>query len=492
MLLTLRLEARRPTNTHMNLVDRLHAVRKVAICAAGALVLLPAAANAAQVRIVPTPTGPQLKITAIGGEANDIQVNQYNSSSYGISDFSGTPITAANSTCVQSSATLVTCSVTGLDSAEALLDDGDDRIYFPVFFDRVTVLGGDGNDTLGGSPVVAGSVLDGGAGDDVLQPGTGAQDVLIGGSGFDKADYRGRGAALTLTNDGTASSGASLEGDTISSDIEGLEGGAGADVLLGGGANDYLDGNNGDDRVEGAAGDDVVIGGNNNDRVDGGTGIDLLRADTGDDVVLSRDGGQPDDVQCGDGADSATGDREDRFDACETLDVPAAPAGSDVPLSTTSPATDPPATTGSTLSGLSGLVARLARPVTITRRNLQISRSGKLLVTLRCASAQAGGCVGEIVITVSRAQRARASAAAAARRTVTLARAKFSLKPGQTRKVSAKVSRRGVRQAFGPAKQADARPRARRVKATMSVSVRAANGSRTTTMTPVTVTLPKG
>lgn len=114
------------------------------------------------------------------------------------------------------------------------LDDG----AFPV-----SVVGGDGNDTIITS--TAADSIDGGAG----------ADILIGGGGADV-----------------------------------INGGTGADILSGVSGADHLDGGDGEDTVSGGSGPDTLSGGANNDTLDGGTGNDQLAETIDGNLVLTASG----------------------------------------------------------------------------------------------------------------------------------------------------------------------------------------------------------
>lgn len=105
----------------------------------------------------------------------------------------------------------------------------------------IQVLGGRGNDriTLSGS-VKLGSIIDGGAGDDVIRGGYG-RDTVLAGAGNDR-----------------------------------IYGNAGNDVLAGMAGNDSIYGNAGKDLLVGGAGDDdlIAIGGGGNDSLQGDAGFD--------------------------------------------------------------------------------------------------------------------------------------------------------------------------------------------------------------------------
>lgn len=127
-----------------------------------------------------------------------------------------------------------------------------------------------GNDVIslahGSEAIRIPSMIDAGAGDDVVWGGEGA-DVVYGGSGHDWID--GRGGNDTLY---------------------GMDGN---DALLGGTGDDYLDGGNGNDSLYGMDGHDTLSGGAGNDHLNGGAGRDAFYGGTGfdtyqDDFDLSR------------------------------------------------------------------------------------------------------------------------------------------------------------------------------------------------------------
>lgn len=242
---------------------------------------------------------------------------------------------------------------------DGVADDGEVGELDVIETDVENLTGGAGNDRLAGGAGV--NLLSGGAGNDVLDGGNGG-DLLLGGSGIDTADYSARTAAVTADPDGVGDDGEAGEHDDVETDVEGLAGGTGNDILTGwtgtnvlsgGAGNDVLDGQQGDDTLDGGPGDDALTGGAGLDVLDGGSGIDALRA---------RDGAT-DQVRCGTGADVASLDTiDDAASDCETLDIldttpptgPAGPTGPVGPAST--PGTDgTPGQTGSTgLTGATG------------------------------------------------------------------------------------------------------------------------------------------
>ena len=122
-------------------------------------------------------------------------------------------------------------------------------------FGAVLLAGGDGADTLVGSPRARLNRLVGGAGDDHLSV---------------PEDGRGRGLMFGGEGSDTLIGGAS--GDM-------LLGLAGNDSIFGRGGNDLLVGGEDDDEIFGENGDDTLIGGPGTDTLDGGAGDNDLRDD---------------------------------------------------------------------------------------------------------------------------------------------------------------------------------------------------------------------
>jgi Ca2+-binding RTX toxin-like protein len=124
------------------------------------------------------------------------------------------------------------------------------------FTDRVTILGGGGNDSIIGSR--AQDVIDGGDGDDTILAG-GGRDAVNGGAGNDSI----LGGA---------------EQDTIL-------GGDGNDTLFGEGLQDLILGEAGDDSISGGLLPDQVTGGGNGVAASTGDVLDLGTADNVDDTL---------------------------------------------------------------------------------------------------------------------------------------------------------------------------------------------------------------
>ena len=117
-------------------------------------------------------------------------------------------------------------------------DGGDDRL-----FSARTLNGGDGDDLLarssGGIPVAA---------------------TVTGGSGIDTVDY-GTWASyepVAITLDDIANDGTPGLGDNVSSDVENVRGGMGADSLTGNTQDNRFDGRGGGDTIAGGGGSDTI------------------------------------------------------------------------------------------------------------------------------------------------------------------------------------------------------------------------------------------
>ena len=154
--------------------------------------------------------------------------------------------------------------INGTDGADTLLgdaasniirgNDGDDLIYgdglagpFPALFP------GPGT----GTPIAANTLI-GGAGNDTIYSGYGA-DLADGGCGDDLIVGYG-----VLADDNPIRSAQARDSDGADT----LSGGLGNDTLLGGGGTDVL---------RGGAGDDVLVGGTGADVLTGGGGADIFR-----------------------------------------------------------------------------------------------------------------------------------------------------------------------------------------------------------------------
>lgn len=196
-----------------------------------------------------------------------------------------------------------------------------------------TVSGGEGDDTLDGGPgpstlvesadgdftLVSGAV----AGEGTLTGTATGTDTLIeieraqltGGDSANLIDTSAFDGPVTL--DGGAGADVLLGGDagatiTGGAGADSITGGAGADDLRGGEDNDSILGGDGQDTIFGDAGNDFLNGGVDNDTLSGSAGSDTLEGAAGDDV-LNGNGGSGDILTGGTGNDTLDGgDGDDR------------------------------------------------------------------------------------------------------------------------------------------------------------------------------------
>ena len=119
--------------------------------------------------------------------------------------------------------------------------------------------------------------LTGDAGDNRLEGGAGA-DTLDGGAGNDRAIYVGSNEGVTVNLATGNAGGGHAGGDTL----------IGIENLTGSGHDDFLTGDDGDNRLEGGAGGDSLIGGAGEDVLEGGADFDHVVGGAGADTI---DGG---------------------------------------------------------------------------------------------------------------------------------------------------------------------------------------------------------
>ncbi len=167
----------------------------------------------------------------------------------------------------------------GGDGDDWLLGRGNDQLF-----------GGAGNDYLQG-----GTLMDGGAGNDIIQLSVQDGTVVDGGAGVDTVVAIGGGPLVVDLEAGTISSG----GQTSTLiNIENVNDGAflstagNNDVMRGDAKDNRFQGGGGDDVLDGRGGNDVLLGGAGNDDLFGGAGNDVLLGGTGDDHL---EGGLGDD-----------------------------------------------------------------------------------------------------------------------------------------------------------------------------------------------------
>lgn len=183
---------------------------------------------------------------------------------------------------------------------------GPDAVYNSgVWVGDLTL--GYGNDTIYGYGGSFEGVIDGGQDDDRFVLDGGGAVTVIGGDGQDTLVSRGDVLAVSEVEVIVLMGSANLEvqasdgaeditgniGDNVISGWGGadtIRGGAGNDVISGGEGNDLLYGNGGADDISGGAGQDTLYGGAGSDTLDGGTGADNLNGESGADVLDGGDG----------------------------------------------------------------------------------------------------------------------------------------------------------------------------------------------------------
>ncbi len=178
---------------------------------------------------------------------------------------------------------------------------------------QLTADGGPGDDTLLGG--AAADTLLGGDDDDVLLA-SGGGDILTGGSGADTVEVNGSSGAedFTVTANGTQ-----VRFDRINPAPFFLDIGTCEELVLNAnGGNDTLactgnlaaliqitaDGGAGDDTLLGSNGADLLLGGDDNDFIDGQQGIDVALLGSGDDTFQWDPGDGNDTVEGQDGQDT--------------------------------------------------------------------------------------------------------------------------------------------------------------------------------------------
>ncbi len=141
-------------------------------------------------------------------------------------------------------------------------------------FESIAIVGSSGNDTITNSSSLA-ATINGGAGDDILQGGTGTDQVKIEASTLN--------ATLSVNTTASQSTGAGT--DTL--------GGFESIAILGSVGNDIITNNsNLPATLAGSAGDDAITGGSAGESLSGGTGGDTLAGGQANDTLV---GGADDD-----------------------------------------------------------------------------------------------------------------------------------------------------------------------------------------------------
>jgi len=159
------------------------------------------------------------------------------------------------------------------------------------------------------------ATLLGGAGDDTLG-GTYGADILNGGAGADWLDYSKEiigDLDIQLWSNSAGGNLTSASGDTIAG-FENVLGGHGNDLIVGASGTNVLFGYLGSDSLNGLSGDDILHGGLDDDTLIGDSGDDILRGESGNDRLFAglgndrADGGDDDDfVRASNGRDTLLG-----------------------------------------------------------------------------------------------------------------------------------------------------------------------------------------
>lgn len=158
------------------------------------------------------------------------------------------------------------------DSYAFLGGDSADHIINRGTMTGAIDLGG-GDDSFYGCQGSVDSAINGGEGNDLFRPGTGAE-TIDGGAGFDTLDFSTATGRLTINLAQPAQNlGLRLVGDSYTG-MEAVIGGGGADRITGSAVDNRLEGAGGVDSISGGAGDDTLIGGRGKDRLAGGSGAD--------------------------------------------------------------------------------------------------------------------------------------------------------------------------------------------------------------------------
>ena len=237
------------------------------------------------------------------GESNDVTVTDGGGMHTWVD--TGAPIFAAGGcvpACANPPGTTITCPA-AFETALLLADMNDQTRFEGAFPNRITQLGGFGDDRLrGGSATVLNDML-----------GDAGADVLEGGGGLgDRANYSTRTNDVAVSLNDVADDGEGGENDNVLSSVEDVVTGSGNDTVAGNAVANEITTGTGNDLVGGGAGDDALFTAEGSDTLEGGAGDDALLAGEGsdtlaggdgnDNLTANRPGGGP-----GDGSDSVSG-----------------------------------------------------------------------------------------------------------------------------------------------------------------------------------------
>jgi Ca2+-binding RTX toxin-like protein len=119
---------------------------------------------------------------------------------------------------------------------------------------------------------------------------TGADFLTLIGNIKIPTEIRGQGGSDTINTNNTL---ALVLGGSGDDDIKGrgiLNGGSGADSIVGGGGRQFIYGGPGNDSIRGGSGSDIVFAGTGHDTVRGDAGNDIIFGDDGNDLLRGGDG----------------------------------------------------------------------------------------------------------------------------------------------------------------------------------------------------------
>jgi Ca2+-binding RTX toxin-like protein len=269
--------------------------RQGILAAVAGLLALPAAADAATVRIVEhnyadVPTK-LLRYAAGDGELNRVTLTSAEGR-YIVTD-AGAPLQAGDG-CAQDGPNRATCPLTSIPHAEIDVRDGDDVVSAELPDQQngressdLSVYGGTGRDDLRGGAHLVYLTAGEGADGDKLHATSAFQAFLYGGDGPDEL------SSTALGNDFSGAAGNDV--------ITGNPDPAGADRASGGSGNDRIETGDGYGLLRGDEGDDTLIAGPNRDEIEGGDGNDTGEGRAGSDNLR---GGPGDDTLDGGGGDT--------------------------------------------------------------------------------------------------------------------------------------------------------------------------------------------
>lgn len=200
----------------------------------------------------------------------------------------------------------------GLIDGDVDLNGGDDTYDGAGGWVIGTIFGGNDNDTLLGGNMSdvfedgsGNDTVKGRGGDDTVIAGTG-NDVYRGGSGTDTINYNSATNKIKVDLSTNALTGIDVNGDTIS----------GFERFFGGGGDDSIKGDDGDNNLRGAGGKDRLIGRDGDDRLFGNGGKDFLSGEEGSDRMAGGSGQDTFHFDDGGGVDKIV-DFEDDVDTIE-------------------------------------------------------------------------------------------------------------------------------------------------------------------------------